>query len=465
MTLLGLEAMTGREQAIGSLEKSYQTMEDRISDPDQRKMFSALAFQRLETARLQIDIHAAQQTQIFRESETSASVTSHAMDAALNLDEWHQPASPYAMNKEAMLKSFDNLVRMRGYGEEQTRLQKQALLSSFHGDIVNRLIEKNDPQQARAYLESYAGEIQPKQAEGLNRLVDLANLKNDSSALSQSLIAADGKPQEALVSLAALADNGKISPDLYEATRERIDYQQKLQEDKAAQEKESIKNKAYAWIKENPQTPLSEMPPTLYHHLNNLGLQEPVKAYQASIANPDNVTTNWGVYSRFIANAADQKRVGNISLETLRPLIKQNQLDDLAFIQEKSKDPKQRPWLTEFSRQMQGMEQMLGIDMAMLEEARGMFNSCVMRAIREEEAQQGGSPNFEAREKAICRAIEDSDQWLPRLTGNNQAGFPYPDINAQERCQIIAAYQMQGISTPTEQEIQQAYQERLGGEQ
>ena len=406
LTLLGLEAMTGREQAIGSLEKSYQTMEDRISDPDQRKMFSALASQRLETARLQIDIHAAQQTQVFRERETSASVTSHAMDAALNLDEWHQPASPYAMNKEAMLNSFDDLVRMRGYGEEQTKLQKQALLSSFHGDIVNRLIEQEKPQQARTYLNAYAGEIQPKQAEGLNRLVDLANIKNDSTALSQSLIAADAKPQEALVSLAALADHGKISPDLYKATRERIDYQETQRLAAIEAHKAKVRDEAREEIRKDPTVPLFDMPPYLLVKLEGKDDLEEIKAYRNALNNPKSVNTDWATYQSLNKMAVENREAfAKINLEDHRTSMSQDEMDSLAFMQEKAKDPKQSPGQAELMNQIGGMARSLGFDQEGFEKERGLLTSLVIHAVREEEIQKGRPLDFEERKNLIDEAL------------------------------------------------------------
>lgn len=124
----------------------------------------------------QLDTHEITQHKAYQDGTAQSSMELAAAAAAGN----HNNAQVVSDNKDTVLYNIQQLAQSKGWSDEQTLAHTQKALTDFHSTIIDSMVGQGQLSQARTYLyqQTAAGEIDPKAADGLQRMM-LAKEEHD----------------------------------------------------------------------------------------------------------------------------------------------------------------------------------------------------------------------------------------------------------------------------------------------
>jgi hypothetical protein len=228
MTSLGKNAVDGRDGVAEAIRKARESVESGITDEFQRMLFKNVADRRTESAMLQVDSHAAQQTKIWHEGESVARVKSSVADAVANSQGWNIPDSPYAVAKKTALAEVDALSELRGYDTAQRDQLRSQTLAGMSETVLRNMVSLGQSKTARDYLEATAPDIAkgaPDRLDDLRNLVKTAGVKDEAIGLAQTL---KGGLQQQVKQLDEMVANGRITAEVYDNARQRVEHNWQL---------------------------------------------------------------------------------------------------------------------------------------------------------------------------------------------------------------------------------------------
>lgn len=173
----GKDAFGLNQQYLPGFDQKATQIAQGIADPRARQAFtSQVAPQVRNQLSEQLDTHELTQHQEYAGQTAQASISLAAAAAAGN----HNHPDIVASNKDTVLYNINQLATLKGWSPEQTQFNQQKALTEFHSTIIDSMVGQGQLSQARTYLykQTAAGEIDPKAADGLQRMM-LAKEEHD----------------------------------------------------------------------------------------------------------------------------------------------------------------------------------------------------------------------------------------------------------------------------------------------
>ena len=267
----GEAAVNNREAARKLVQEHIRKGGEGLTNDVQRSMWEAASARRMESALNQIDAHAADQTKVFNENQTTARIKSNAADVVSNWAGWQQKGSQYSVAKATALHEFDALATLRGYGADQKAQGRAELLASMHADVVNNMVSLDQHAQAKAYLDANVQDIAkgaPDKLDQLRNLVAQSGVKDQSLNLSMQI---KGGLNEQINTVDEMFKSGKISAEVRDATVQRFEHDYSLRKAQESEGTKALLGGAQDWLLKNPDKSVQDMPVGMYNGLKNNG--------------------------------------------------------------------------------------------------------------------------------------------------------------------------------------------------
>lgn len=192
--------------------------------------------------------------------------------------------------------------------------------------------------------------------------------------------------------------------------------------------------------------------------------------YAGKIAKGQPVTTDWDIYTKLRAMAANEPdKFGETDLRLFYPKLAPEQRKQLLDIQIKVKDPDQQPDVLTLSQQLAIAHNQLNFGKGDSVK-KGRFDNAVSQEIASEMRNKKRDLTFEERDKIIKRLmlpvtsggwIEFGTSRLYESIGTSQESSYRPKISDDDRKLISAALRAEGI-LPTEENITSRFNLRYG---
>ena len=182
-----------------------------IADPKAKLAFTSQVIPQLRNQlNEQLDTHELTQHKEYADQTAQASIGLAASAAAAN----HNHPDIVASNKDTVLYNINQMAQSKGWSDEQTQFHAQKALTEFHSTIIDSMVGQGQLSQARTYLyqQTAAGEIDPKAADGLQRMM-LAKEEHDM-VMNDKI--QRGSSNAILKNGIQLAQNGQLTPQFIE---------------------------------------------------------------------------------------------------------------------------------------------------------------------------------------------------------------------------------------------------------
>lgn len=176
-TKQGKNAFGLDQQYLPQFDQKAAQIAQGIPDPKARLAFTNGVLPQVRNQLTeQLDTHELTQHQEYAGQTAQDSISLAAAAAAGN----HNHPDIVASNKDTVLYNIDQLAALKGWSPEQKQFNQQKALTEFHSTIIDSMVGQGQLSQARTYLYSQtaAGEIDPKAADGLQRMM-LAKEEHD----------------------------------------------------------------------------------------------------------------------------------------------------------------------------------------------------------------------------------------------------------------------------------------------
>jgi hypothetical protein len=221
-TKQGANAFGLDQQYLPQFDQRAQALLAGIPDPKVRQLAIGAIGQSRNQLSEQLDTHELTQHQEYAAQTAQSSIQLAATQAAANFNHPDIVSS----NKDTVNFNIDSLAQLKGWSPETTAYNRQKALSEFHSTIVDSMVGQGNLSQARTYLYSAtaAGEIDPKAADGLQRML-LA--KEDHDLAMNDKIQRDAS-NTLLKNAILLSQKGQLTPgwiEKYHATWEPQAYE------------------------------------------------------------------------------------------------------------------------------------------------------------------------------------------------------------------------------------------------
>lgn len=123
----------------------------------------------------QLDNYELKQHNDYATETATASMKMAATTAAFNYDH----PDIVAANKDTVNFNVDSIADREGWSDEKRENAKQQALTDFHTTIIDSMVEHGSVSKARSYLFMNSTEIDPKAADGMQRML-LAKEEHDT---------------------------------------------------------------------------------------------------------------------------------------------------------------------------------------------------------------------------------------------------------------------------------------------
>ena len=277
LSQVGQQAANGRDATADALAKARDEISGGLENDVQRKMYSRVANARMQSALLQVDTHAAQQTRVWHDGESVARFKSNLADMVANSAGWNQKdangktTGAYNMARATAVGELEGLAAMRGLSGDGAKMFVAENMAKAYAGVLTNMVSLGQSKTARDYLEQVAPEIAkgaPDQLDNLRTLVKQAGVKDESLTLSGQL---KGGLNEQVGALKGMFDKGEITADVYDATRQRVEHNWQMRKAQQAEGEKALMGNAYDWVLKNPGKDILDMPAGMYNSLKNTG--------------------------------------------------------------------------------------------------------------------------------------------------------------------------------------------------
>lgn len=305
---VGQQAAAGRQQAIETLKAKQADAAKLLENPMQRDLFERRAQVRMQQAMSRINDHHARQVRVFEDGQLQTGIGLE-IDGYARADDGGARggtvAGPMALHAGMAMRQAEQLADLRGWGPESN--QRKALLldttTKLHGARVRSLVSQQQPDRARAYLESIpADQIAGDDRNQLHDLVRRGTVADRSARLAAELMAPKPLPEEfagasyadqfqarerlrgqqavqAKAEVRARFARKEISVEEHDQALARIDNAQQDHLQDLVQGGLQIAAQGEKWLNDNPKADPAEMPQELQQQGAAYGLTQKWAAY------------------------------------------------------------------------------------------------------------------------------------------------------------------------------------------
>lgn len=181
---LGKSAGDTYEQVLESLQAKRSEFAQGLQNPDQREMFNRASSARLSQARGVVDMHAAQQTNVYLGAQQSAAIKGYQADYLGNLG--HPKAMLTSMaNMQNTINAQADLVQATP--EVRAQMMTDAV-SGLHASALQMLLTDRDTGGAQLYLDINKDEIDPVELSKVTAQLDALTRNQDMADLADHII-------------------------------------------------------------------------------------------------------------------------------------------------------------------------------------------------------------------------------------------------------------------------------------
>jgi hypothetical protein len=292
MTKIGGAAnANARQQAQQNIQDQVDNLTNGLDNDAQKTAFAKMVAARTAVAFDQMARHEAAQTTVFHAGQLDARTT-NAMNDALNVVGTPQ----FDVYKNLMIHSSNELAQIYGKSPEEARAMQLVETTKLNASVVQSFLDRQQPDQARKWLEQVPqGEIAPLERARLEGLVRHSGVTAQADALAENVMSViDEQAMRALavsekrrVTLAELpvsdqltkwlkqtqtmANEGKISAEVHLATDQILEHRANVRSQARAENVARYKDQARNWAINNPLSPPSQIPATIYDGLSRYG--------------------------------------------------------------------------------------------------------------------------------------------------------------------------------------------------
>jgi hypothetical protein len=194
----GKEALERREDAQKYIQDSLDKAGETLTNDMQRRMFTDVARRRLLMAQEQINVHAAAQTKVYNETETTKRIDNSRKDAVANWALWNtgkvledgtKEPNAFSTAKATMLAEANHLAAMKGFGPDSETAKSLRLgqTTTLHGDILNTMLAADKTKEAKEYYEKNSEEIDPEKRDDFKKALNTAGVAEESIKLARAM--------------------------------------------------------------------------------------------------------------------------------------------------------------------------------------------------------------------------------------------------------------------------------------
>lgn len=250
----GKEALDRREDAQKYAQDNIEKAGESLTNDMQRRMFTEVARRRLLMAQEQINVHAAAQTKVYNETETTKRIDNSRKDAVANWTMWNtgkvledgtKEPNAYSTAKATMIGEANHLAALKGFGpdSETAKSLRMGQTTMLHADVINTMLAADKTRDAKAYYEKNSEEIDPEKRSEFKKMLNTASVADDALKISRVVsILGEGsitKQREELDRLYALPENDpdRISAEVYKAAMSELHTRHSEQQAEANEKK------------------------------------------------------------------------------------------------------------------------------------------------------------------------------------------------------------------------------------
>lgn len=231
----GKNTLASTEETLKSAQDVIDKAGEGLTNDMQRRMFTDVARRRMLMAREQISVHAAAQTKVYNETETTKRMGNSRKDAAANWTLWNtgkvledgtKEPNAYSTAKATMIAEANHLAEMKGFGPDSEtakslRLEQTTLL---HGDIISTMLAADKIKDAKEYYEKNSEEIDPEKRDEFKKALNTAGVAEESIKLARAMsIMNDGRSLvQQREDLDQMLEKGDITAATHSATMQQL---------------------------------------------------------------------------------------------------------------------------------------------------------------------------------------------------------------------------------------------------
>ena len=403
-------------------------------------------------------MHAAKETETYYTATEDDTVTTQAQ--AANMAAQSGNVEGVALAVGVGRKAVEAAVLRRGLEGPQADAYRQRALGTIHSDVINGLLDSNQPALASAWLKSSRKEMTVAQADKFD-----ARVKSDMSwaagdTFVREMLAQGKTPSEAEAALAAEAI-AKGDKDMRASGMQTLS------------DLNTLRTQTYAQNADKAQDEINRGSPWRKVRAKYLDTMDPsvVAAFDAratALAKEGAVKTDFAAY--YDLSIMPPEQFAKVDLRTYVGKISDTNLRTLSDRQGKiiNKDEKEIKDTVTLQQQLSIAHAELGFGTgAGSREKKGMFNDYIVSEVRAQEKVKGKSLTDDERDGIIKRAmITRNNSWNQfrtklyyEVAGTSDAKDFVPEIPQRHREAILASFVREG-KQPTEADIVARYKKK-----
>ena len=247
-----------------SFQKGVDEIKKGLGNREQKIAFSESADAVAEklSARVMKHVSGAQST--YRAGLNSGSIKLAQEQMGLS---WSNP-DRVAIAGEAIKSNVAERGRLMGWSKEQTATETISQLSRGNASVIDNAVSSGNTDYARAYLKANVSEMTPEGAASARALVHTGRIKDKSLSLSLGMT---GDSESKRKKLDGMFLSGKISASLRDATLARINQDERVSNEQAANDAKATIGKAQDFLIKNPDASITDLPASIYSSLETTG--------------------------------------------------------------------------------------------------------------------------------------------------------------------------------------------------
>lgn len=213
MAKKGKDAFGIEKDYVPAFQKSMDQIESSLSNDRQKALFGARKAQYALKFEADMQKHMSAQGTAYDKEVTDSRIAVAKNDALLNFAD--QDAVKNAVNTQRGV--IENFAKRNGMSPEWTQNEISKNVSETHISIVDRMVDLDQPNQAKEYFELYKGEISGKDQARIEKNLKTGSIKLESQIASEAIF------NKGLSVGAALEEARKIeNPELKDETVRRV---------------------------------------------------------------------------------------------------------------------------------------------------------------------------------------------------------------------------------------------------
>jgi hypothetical protein len=216
----GRNAVDAQDSARQQVDKAIKDVGAGITNPAQQEMWKAAAERRRILAQGQVDEHFTQQSKVYAVESAGARIKTQMQNAAA----YYTDAQQIRTARDSMYAEIDDIAHVKGMGDDERKQAHLEASTMLHKGVIDAYVSADRPSDALKYLGAAkdAGEIDPTKYDEIHKgLIEVAT-KADSMRLADRLSDQFHDPGAAEKQLRSLFDKGQISPEVRDATSQRL---------------------------------------------------------------------------------------------------------------------------------------------------------------------------------------------------------------------------------------------------